>query len=419
MQSTYGQNKPLPRPTTIAAPTAEKKPKEVGMHGDVRVDNYYWMNDFFKKGPDSNKVVDYLKAENAYLETVLGGTKELQASLFTEMKSRIKEKDKTPPVFQNGYYYYTRMEEGKQYFIYCRKKENLNAQEEVLLDVNKMAEEHPYYSATGFSVSPDNKLLAFGVDTVSRRQYTIHIKNLETGELYPDALWPTTGEAVWANDNKTLFYTETNQSTLLTEKIKKHTLGTPKQQDVVVYQEKDNSNYIGVSKTRSEKYILIRSGATLSTEYRYLDADKPAGPFAVFQPRQKEVIYDLDHQNDKFLIVTNWQAKNFRLMETALTKTSQENWKELIPHRANVLLVGVDAFKDYLVITERKNGLLQLLFFPCIRWKPTGTGVLPESQANEPGTFEVRIQIWSCSKTPLIPLFPCKISPKTFHKDRP
>ncbi len=360
MQSTYGQNKPLPGPTNVTAPTAEKKLKEVGMHGDVRVDNYYWMNDFFKKGPDSTKVVEYLKAENTYLETVLGGTKELQASLFTEMKSRIKEKDETPPVFHNGYYYYTRLEEGQQYFVYCRKKESLSAKEEVLADVNKMAQGHPYYSATGFSVSPDNKLMAFGVDTVSRRQYTIHVKNLETGEIYKDAMWPTTGEPVWANDNKTLFYTETNQTTLLTEKIKKHTLGTTKQQDAVVYQEKDNSNYIGVSKTRSEKFILIRSGATLSTEYRYLDADQPTGTFAVFQPRQKEVIYEVDHQNDKFLIVTNWQAKNFRLMETTITKTSQANWKELIPHRTDVLLAGVDAFKDYVVITERKNGLLQL-----------------------------------------------------------
>jgi len=324
MPETFGQNNKYSWPTNVAAPTAEKKPKDVGMHGDQRVDNYYWMNDYFKKGPDSDKVVDYLKAENAYLETIMGGTKDLQASLFTEMKNRIKEKDETPPVLHNGYYYYTRLEEGKQYFVYCRKKGSLAAQEEVLADVNKMAEGHSYYSATGFSVSPDNKLMAFGVDTVSRRQYTIHVKNLVTGEIYKDAMWPTTGKAVWANDNKTLFYTETNRSTLLTEKIKKHTLGTSKQQDAVVYQEKDNSNYIDVFKTRSEKYILIRSGATLSTEYRYLDANQPTGTFAVFQPRQKEVIYHVDHQNNKFLISTNWQAKNFRLMETALTKTSQE-----------------------------------------------------------------------------------------------
>ena len=359
-QTATAQNKGFSWPANQAAPVAEKKPKDVGMHGDVRIDNYYWMNDYFKKGPDSNKVVDYLNAENAYLETMMSGTKSLQAKLFNEMKSRIKEKEETPPFFQNGYYYYTRLEEGKQYFVYCRKKGSLNAKEEVLADVNKMAEGHAYYSATGFTVSPDNKLMVFGVDTVSRRQYTLHVKNLETGEIYKDALWPTTGHAVWANDNKTLFYTETNPVTLLTEKIKRHTLGTTRQQDAVVYHEKDNSNYLGVFKTKSEKYILIRSAATLSSEYRYLSADQPSGEFAIFQPRVKDVIYQVDHKDDKFLVVTNWQAKNFRLMATPLTKTSRENWQEVIPHRSDVLLAGLDVFKDYLVITERKSGLIQL-----------------------------------------------------------
>ncbi len=360
MHPVAGQNNKLSSSASVPAPVAEKKPKDVGMHSDVRIDNYYWMNDYFKKGPDSNKVVDYLKAENTYLETIMSGTKSLQASLFTEMKSRIKEKDETPPVFHNGYYYYTRLEEGQQYFVYCRKKGSLSAKEEVLADVNKMAEGYDYYSAIGFSVSPDNKLMAFGVDTVSRRQYALYVKNLETGVIYKDLMWPTTGNAVWANDNKTLFYTETNRTTLLTEKIKKHTLGANPQEDAVVYHERDNSNYIGVFKTRSEKFIFIRSGATLSTEYRYLNADQPGKAFTVFQPRQKEVLYDVDHQDDKFLIVTNWQAKNFRLLETPLTKTTRENWQEVIPHRADVLLASIDAFKDNLVITERKNGLLQL-----------------------------------------------------------
>ena len=360
LQPVRSQNQPFTWPANVPAPVADKKPKDTGLHGDVRPDNYYWMNDFFKKGPDSNKVVDYLKAENNYLETMMSGTKGLQASLFTEMKSRIKERDETPPFFHNGYYYYSRLQEGQQYFVYCRKKGSLSAKEEVLADVNQMAKGHDYYSATGFSISPDNKLMAFGVDTVSRRQYTLMVKNLETGKIYPDAMWPTTGRAVWANDNKTLFYTETNPVTLLTEKIKKHTLGTNRQADAVVYHEKDNTNYLSVVKTRSEKYILIRSGATLSSEYRYLDADQPAGTFTVFQPRQKEVLYDVDHQDNQFLVVTNWQAQNFRLMVTPLTKTTRDNWKETIPHRSDVLLASVDAFKDFLVITERKNGLLQL-----------------------------------------------------------
>nr|WP_250776310.1 S9 family peptidase [Dyadobacter sp. MSC1_007] len=330
------------------------------MHGDKRNDEYYWMADFFREGPDTNKVVDYLKAENAYTDTMMAGTKEFQEALFSEMKSRIKEKDESVPVFSNGYWYYTRSEEGAQYFKYCRKKATLDAEEEVLLDVDQMAEGHNYYSAVGFNVSPDNRLLAFGVDTVSRRQYTIYIKNLETGEHYKDIIYPASGGSEWGNDNKTLFYTATNPKTLLSEKIKRHTLGEDPKKDVVVYAEKDKSNYIGVGKTKSEKYIIIASSATMSSEYLILDADKPEGKFEVFQPRIKDVLYDVEHHDDKFLIVTNKDALNFRLMETPVNETGVENWKEVIPNRDDVLLEGIDVFKDYLVITERKKGLLQL-----------------------------------------------------------
>lgn len=341
-------------------PVAEMKDHETGMHGDKRNDEYYWMADFFSKGPDSNKVVDYLEAENAYTDAMMAATKKFQEDLFAEMKGRIKEKDESVPVFSNGYWYYTRSEEGQQYFKYCRKKGSLDAKEEMLLDVDKMAEGHPYYSAVGFNVSPDNKLLAYGVDTVSRRQYTIYVKNLETGELFKDAIFPASGGSEWGNDNKTLFYTATNPKTLLSEKIKRHTLGADSKKDVVVYAEKDKSNYIGVGKTKSEKYIIIASSATMSSEYRILDADKPEGDFEVFQPRIKNVLYDIDHQNDKFLIVTNKDALNFKLMETPLNQTGVEHWKEVIPTRKDILLEGIDVFKDYLVITERKNGLLQL-----------------------------------------------------------
>ncbi|MCE6989923.1 S9 family peptidase [Dyadobacter sp. CY323] len=330
------------------------------MHGDKRNDEYYWMADYFSKGPDSSKVVDYLNAENAYTDTMMAGTKQFQRDLFAEMKGRIKEKDESVPVFSNGYWYYTRSEEGKQYFKYCRKKGTLEATEEILLDVDQMAEGHPYYSASGFSVSPDNKLLAFGVDTVSRREYTIHIKHLETGEILKDAIFPTDPGYEWGNDNKTLFYTATNPKTLLSEKIKRHTLGADPKTDVTVYVEKDNSNYIGVGKTKSDKFIVISSTATMSSEHRILDANKPEGEFQVFQPRIKNVLYDIDHQNDKFLIVTNQDALNFKLMETPIGKTGVANWKEVIPTRKDVLLQGIDVFKDYLVITERKNGLLQL-----------------------------------------------------------
>lgn len=223
-----------------------------------------------------------------------------------------------------------------------------------------MAKGHSYYSATGFSISPDNKLLAFGVDKVSRRQYTIQVKNLETGEIYKDAISNTEGAVAWANDNKTLFYTAKNPVTLLSEKIKKHVLGTDAKTDVVVYNEKDNSNYIGVSKSKNGKYIFIGSQGTLTSEYRMIDADHPEAAFKVFASRSKDVLYDVLPVDDKFYIVTNWNAKNFRLMECPLDKTEKENWKEIIPNRKDILLEYGDEFKDYLVLSERKNGLTAL-----------------------------------------------------------
>ncbi|KQB99651.1 protease 2 [Pedobacter sp. Hv1] len=342
------------------APVAAIVPHNRVIHGDTVVDNYYWMIDYFKKGPDSTKVVDYLKAENAYLDTMMKGTDQFQADLFKEMKARIKEKDESVPVLKNGYFYYTRNEDGKQYYKYCRKKGSLSAKEEVLLDVDELAKGHSYYNATGFNISPDNKLMAFGVDKVSRRQYTISIKNLETGEIYKDAITNTEGDAIWANDNKTLFYTAKNPVTLLSEKIKKHTLGTDAKTDAVVYDEKDNTNYIGVFKSKNNRYIFIGSQGTLTTEYRMIDADHPELAFKVFTPRSKDVLYDVFPVDGKFLIRTNWNAKNFRLMECPLDKTEKENWKEVVPNRNDVLLESVDEFKDYTVLSERKNGLNEL-----------------------------------------------------------
>lgn len=342
------------------APVAEIKPKQRILHGDTVTDNYYWMIDYFKKGPDSTKIVDYLKAENAYLDTMMSGTKNLQAHLFKEMKGRIKEKDESVPVFKNGYFYYSRTEEGEQYSKFCRKKGSLTAKEEVLLDINKLAKGHAYYNASGFTVSPDNKLLAYGIDNVSRRQYTILIKNLETGELLKDVIPNTEGDPVWAADNQTLFYTAKNPVTLLSEKIQKHKLGSNAAKDPVVYEEKDKSNYIGLEKSKSNKYIFIYSSATLSSEARMIKADEPDAEFKVFQPRIKDVLYTVIPLEDKFLILTNWKAQNFRLMECPLDKSGKENWKEVIPHRKDVLLEGVEEFKDFVVISERKNGLNRL-----------------------------------------------------------
>lgn len=334
-------------------PTAEKIRKEMTIHGDTRIDDYYWLNE--RENP---KVIAYLTAENKYLDTMLSPVKDLRERLYEEMKGRIKEKDESVPYFENGYLYYTRYEQGKEYPVYCRKKGGKDAPEEIILNVNVLASGHEYYNATGLNVSPDNKLLAYGVDTVSRRKYTIYIKNLETGELLPDTIPETTGGSTWANDNKTLFYTRKNATTLRSERIEKHVLGTAT--DKEVFFEKDETYNTYVYKTKSKRYIVIGSGSTLSSEYRVLDADHPDGAFRIFHAREKDLLYDIDHRDDKFLVVTNYEAKNFRLMECPLNKTSKDHWKEVVPHRTDVLLQGLDVFRDYLVLSERKNGLTQI-----------------------------------------------------------
>jgi oligopeptidase B len=343
------------------APVADQKEHWRVIHADSVLDNYYWMYDYFGKGPDSTKVVNYLEAENAYLDVVMDKTKKFQDDLFIEMKARIKEKDESVPWFKNGYFYYTRTETGQQYFKYCRKKGSLDAKEEILLDIDEMAKGYAYYRVAGFDISEDNKLIAFGVDTLSRNQFTIFVKNLETGELFKDQIGNTTGDPCWANDNKTFFYTVKNEVTLLTEKIMRHTLGADASADPEVYNETDKTNYIGVYKSKDSKHIFIYSSATMSSELRMIDANKPSDEFKVFQPRMKDVLYDVTALSDKFLIRTNLDdAKNFKLMECPLNKTEVANWKEVIPVRKDVLLQGIEEFKDFIVINERQDGLVKM-----------------------------------------------------------
>lgn len=355
-------------PQGILAPVAEKKLRSFVQHGDTIVDEYYWMNDYFKKGADSNAVVEYLQAENAYLDSMMSGTSDFQTKLIAEMRARIQEKDESVPVTDNGYSYYTKTREGKQYFQYFRKPLTGEAKEELLLDVDQLAEGKGYYSVNGMAVSPDNQWLAYGVDERARRQYTIYIKNLKTGELLTEALPETAGNPVWSADSKYLFYTANNPVTLLSEKIRRHALNSPYATDVTVYTEADPANYIGIYRTRSDKYLIIYSAATLSSEARILSADDPTGQFQIFQTRMKDVLYNVDHWEDQFLIRTNLEAKNFRLMRAPLTNTGRAYWKELIPNRSDVLLEEIEPFQHFWVISERKEGLIQLR----IRDMPSG-----------------------------------------------
>ena len=346
--------------TNTKAPVAKKVPKEMTIHGDTRIDDYYWMNQ-----REDQEVIDHLNAENSYREEVMSHTKDFQASLFEEIKGRIKQTDMSVPYKDNGYHYFTKFEEGKEYPIFSRRKGEITAEEEIYLDVNVLAKGFDYYNVNSRSVSPNNKILAYGEDTLSRRIYTIRFKNLETGETLDEKIPNTTGGATWGNDNKTIFYTVKDKS-LRAYKIYRHVLGTDPSKDELIYHEKEDTYSCYVWKTRSKKYIMIGSFQTLASEFRYLNADDPQGDFQLFHPRDYEnkLEYYVSHFGDKFYIRTNHEAKNFRMMQTPETATGLENWTELIPHRDDVLLEGSDVFKDHLVLSERIKGITNLRIIP-------------------------------------------------------
>ena len=323
--------------TENMAPVAEKVRKELTIHGHTRVDNYYWLNQ-----REDQKVIEYLNAENEYTSNQLKHTEELQTKIFDEIVGRIKHTDMSVPYKEGAYYYFSRFVEDKEYPITSREiavegrdmvleilkdvdKGSARPNEEVLLDVNHMAEGFDFYDVSGIETSPDDNILAYGVDTVSRREYTIYFKNLSSGELYEESIPRTTGGVTWANDNKTVFYTVKDE-TLRSFKIFRHVLGTSTEEDVEVYHESDEIYNTFIYKTKSKKYLVIGSYATLSSEYRILEADDPNGEFRVFHPRQKEMEYSIDHYEDKFYIKTNDEALNFRLMVTDVGSTRKENW---------------------------------------------------------------------------------------------
>jgi oligopeptidase B len=356
--------------TIVLPPNASIIPHSLEKHGHIRTDNYYWLNN--RENPE---VVDYLNQENEYYQQSTAHTKDFQKELFEEMKARIKEDDESVPYFYNGYYYITRFEKGKDYPIHSRKKGNLQAKEEILFDCNEMAQGHAYFNLSGLSISEDNIWASFGVDTVSRRQYTIQIKNLITGEILPVKLENTTGGATWASDNKTLFYSRKDEVTLRADKIYKHKLGTFATEDALVYFEKDDTFDVSVYKSKSKKYIIINSSSTLTTEYQTVLSETPDAKFKVFQKRTRGLEYSMSHYGDHFYIVTNKdKATNFKLMKTPEAQTSKENWVDVIAHREDVLLEDIDIFKDYLVVSERADGLNKIRIIP---WGGEGEYYLP------------------------------------------
>ena len=340
-------------------PVAKVEPHELTAHGETRVDDYYWLRD-----RDDPEVIAYLEAENAYTDAMMKDLQEVQDELFAEMKGRLKKDEQSAEYREDGYWYYTRYEPGGEYALHCRRPGSMDAPEEIMFDGNALAEGHDYFALRGVEVSPGTRLATFAVDTVGRRFYTLRVKDLETGLVLDDVIPDVTANSAWAMDNRHIFYTKQDPETLRSYQIWRHELGTPAGDDVLVYQEDDETFSCWVRRSKSDRYLLIASSQTLSTEYRILEADDPTGGFRVFQPRQRDLEYSIDHQGDRWVIRTNLFARNFRLMECPVDKTWLANWREVVPHREDVLLEDVEVFSDWLVLTERYDGLSHLRVMP-------------------------------------------------------
>jgi oligopeptidase B len=337
----------------------KKIPMKLEKHGHVRVDDYYWLRE-----RDRPEVVRYLNEENEYAAKEMAHTREFEEKLFEEIKGRIKQTDMSVPYKRDDYYYYVRYEPGKEYPIYARKRGSLDQFEEIMLDANVLAAGHEFFSIGGSAVSSGQDIFAYAVDTQGRRIHTAFLKNLTTGEMLPDVLPNVTENLVWANDNKTLFYGKQDETTLRQFQIYRHIVGTDPSEDHLVYQEDDETFVAYIFKTKSKKLLMIVSSHTSSQEYRYLEADQPTGEFKIFQPREREHEYHVEHFNDRFIIRTNDQAKNFRLMSAPIDKTAREHWREIIPHRDDIYLGDFELFRDHFVLEERVSGLTQIRIIP-------------------------------------------------------
>ena len=338
----------------LTPPAAKKFPKNDTLPGEVRIDNYYWLRD--RNNPD---VISYLEAENQYTQAMMKHTEKLQKDLYKELLGRIKETDLTVPVKIDDYYYYTRTEQGKQYSIYCRKKVSLEAPEEITLNPNELAQGHKYFRLGVYEISPDHKLLAYSIDTTGSESYGLFIKDLATGKLFPEQIENTSYSVQWANDNQTIFYNTLDEAKR-PFKLFRHKLGTRPDEDVLVYHEPDEAYYLDVSKTKSRKYLILSLVSNTTTEVHHLDADNPLQQFKIIHPRQKEMEYHLAHHGDKFYILTNDNARNFKLMGAPVSDPAKSNWKEIIPPSDSIKLDNLETFRDHLVIYERQRGLKKI-----------------------------------------------------------
>jgi len=383
---------PVPQPTAAAPqpPVARVVPQRLEAHGDVRIDPYYWL-----KERENPEVIAYLAAENAYTRAMLRHTEPLQETILAEITGRLKQDDASVPYRQDGYYYYTRFEPGKEYPVFCRKPGSLDAAEEVMLDGDALASGHEFFAVMGWSVSSGNDILAYATDTVGRRIATLRFRNLVTGEEYPDALPEVTGDMAWALDNRTLFYTRQDLTTLRPDRVFRHTLGSDPATDALVFAERDETYGCSLERAKSKRFLFIASNTTLADEVRFLPADDPGGEWRVISPRQRGREYSVEHLGDHFYIRTNDGAQNFRLMRTPVSTPARDHWREVIAGRDDVYLTGFEVFRDHLVLSERRGGITHIRIRP---WDGDGED---ELEFGEP-TYEAEVGVNPELDTPVL-----------------
>ena len=380
---------PVPAATTAGPPIAARKPFAVESPNGTRSDEYYWLRDDTRQ---SKEVLDYLNAENAWRDTAMAHTVGLQQELYAELVARVDPDESSVPVYDRGYWYYTRFEPGRDYPVYARRKGTLTAPEQVMLDGNELAGGQKFFLIETTGVSPDGKLLAWTEDTVGRRQYTLKVKNLDSGITLPDVVANVEPGIVWAADSRTLLYVAKDPVTLLSERVQRHTLGTDPATDALIYAEQDPSFYLSVSKSRSEKYLFIALASTDESEWHYAEASDPGLRFRPVRQREHQLIYDVEHLDTDFVLRTNWQAPNFRIVKTPiLSSADKSSWRDVLPHRAAALVESFAVSTTHLAVNERSLEIVKLLIEngarPDDRSKKDETSPLTLAAAN--GDLEI------------------------------
>ena len=376
------------KPTSPTPPVAAVEPRPVISPNGTRIDPYYWLRDDLRLDP---KVLGYLNQENAYADAMMAPLAPLQSALYEEIVSRIPKDDVTVPFRELGYWYYTRFEAAREYPIYARRKDAPDAAEEILLDGNLMAEGHDYFEIGNWQVSPDNRLVAYAEDTVGRRQYTLRVKNLETGEILPDRMENVEGAIAWAGDSRTILYIEKDPETLLGFRVRRHALGAATTADPLVWEQTDNTFYTDLTKSKSGRFIFIVTESTVSSEWWYAEADDPELKFKVVLPRERDHEYSVEHIDDRFVIRTNWQAPNFRIMEAPIAaSTDRAQWREILPHRADAFVHDFEVFRDFLAVAERSGGLRKIRIKP---WTSHGEQLIAADEAAYTALFGVNREL--------------------------